>query len=121
MTAPPAARGTAAARALSNAPAARFDADLAAVRSLAQQTPPLTLAAPDSRAAAEVALRVNSIDKPNICSYECGGYAPTALQTVIWRPGNNQHSRHYEGTIGGIRFQAGYTAARGWEITIYAC
>ena len=101
--------------------AARFGADLAALRSVAQQTPPLTLAAPGSRAAAEVALRVNSIDKPNICSGECGGFAPTQLQTVIWRPGSGRHSRHYEGTIGGIRFQADYTAAHGWEILIYAC
>ena len=101
--------------------AARFGADLAAMRSLAQQTPPLTLAAPDSRAAAEVALRINSIDKQNACSDECGGYAPTQLETVIWHPGTDQHSRHYEGTISGIRFQASYTAAHGWEITIYAC
>jgi hypothetical protein len=101
--------------------AARFGADLAALRSAAQQTPPLTLAAPGSRAAAEVALRVNSIDKPNICSDECGGFAPAQLQTVIWHPGSGQHSRHYEGTIGGIRFQADYTAAHGWEINIYAC
>ena len=68
-----------------------------------------------------MALRVNAIDKPNICSYECGGYAPTELQAVSWHPGHDQHSRHYEGTIGGVRFQAGYTAAQGWEITIYAC
>ena len=104
------------------APAAgRFHADLAAVRSLAQQTPPLTLAAPDSRAAAEVALQINSIDKRNACSDECGGYAPTRPETVIWHPGNDQHSHHYEGTISGIRFQASYTAAHGWEIMIYAC
>jgi hypothetical protein len=101
--------------------AARFGADLAAMRSLAQQTPPLTHAAPDSRAAAEVALRVNSIDKRNACSDECGGYAPTQLETVIWHPGTDQHSRHYEGTISGIRFQADYTAAHGWQIIIYAC
>jgi len=101
--------------------AARFGADLDAVRSLAQQTPPLTHAARDSRAAAEVALRVNSIDKRNSCSDECGGYAPTQLETVIWHPGTDQHSRHYEGTISGIRFQADYTAAHGWQIIIYAC
>lgn len=101
--------------------AARFDADLVAVRSLAQQTPPLTLAAPDSRAAAELALRLNSIDKHNNCSDEFGGYAPAQLETVIWQPGNDQHSHHYEGTISGIRFQADYTAAHGWQININAC
>ena len=101
--------------------AARFDADLAAVRSLAQQTRPLTPAAPDSRAAAEVAVRVNSIDKPNRCSDECGGYAPTQLATIIWQPARDQHSRHYEGTIGGGRFQADYTAGHGREASINAC
>ena len=100
--------------------AARFDADLAAVRALARQTPPLAIAAPDSRAAAELALRLYSIDKRNGCSAEFGGYAPTQLETVTWLPGSDQHARHYEGTIGGGRFQADYTA-HGWQISINAC
>jgi hypothetical protein len=102
--------------------AARFDADLAAVRSLAQQTPPLTVAAPDSRAAAELALRLNSMDLRNNCSEEFGGYAPTQFEPVIWHPASDQHSHHYEGTIGSSgRFQADYTAAHGWKININAC
>lgn len=101
--------------------AARFDADLAALRALAQRTPPLTIAAPDSRAAAEVALRVYSIDNRNDCSAEFGGYAPTQLETVTWQPASDQHSRHYQGTIGGVMFQADYTAAHGWQININAC
>lgn len=99
--------------------AARFDADLATVRSLAQQTPPLTVAPPVSRPAAELALRVNSIDKHNFCSELFGGYAPTQLETVTWT--TDQPSQHYQGTIGGTAFQADYTAAHGWLININAC
>jgi hypothetical protein len=102
--------------------AARFGADLAAVRSLAQQTPPVTVAAPDSRAAAELALRLHSMDLRNNCSEEFGGYAPTQFETVSWHPASDQHSHHYEGIIGnGGRFQADYTTARGWQININAC
>ncbi len=103
------------------AAAARFDGDLAAVRSLAQQTPPPTVAAPDSRAAAELALRLYSIDKINNCSEEFGGFAPAQLETVIWQPASGQHSHHYQGTIGGGSFHADYSAAHGWQIYINAC
>lgn len=92
--------------------AARFNADLAAAR---------TIAPPDSRAAAELALWLNSIDLRNTCSYTFGGWAPTSLEPVVWQPGADQHSGHYEGTISGIRFQANYTAGHGWEININAC
>ncbi len=32
-----------------------------------------------------------------------------------------QHSSHYEGLIGGVRFSAGYTVQHAWTIIIYAC
>jgi hypothetical protein len=101
--------------------AARFNGDLAAARTLAQQTPLVTIAAPDSRAALELALRLRSIRLRNNCSEEFGGYAPADLETIVWPPGNGQHSSHYEGLIGGIRFTAGYTSQHGWEIILYAC
>ena len=101
--------------------AARFATDLAALRSLAQHTGPLTGASSRSRAAAELALRLYSIDKRNNCSDEFGGFAPTQLETVSWQPAADQHSLHYEGTIGGGSFQAEYTAAHGWQININAC
>jgi hypothetical protein len=103
------------------AAAARFTSDLAAARTLAQQTPLVTIAAPDSRAAAELALRLHSIDLRNDCSETFGGWAPTDLETIIWQSGTGQHSGHYAGTIGGIRFQATYAARYGWQIIIYAC
>jgi hypothetical protein len=101
--------------------AARFNSDLAAARTLAQQTPLVTIAAPDSRAALELALRLQSISLRNSCSEEFGGYAPTSLETIIWQPGTDQHSSHYQGLIGGVRFTADYTVQHGWTINIYAC
>lgn len=101
--------------------AARFTSDLAAARTLAQQTPPVTIAAPGSRAALELALRLQSISLRNACSEDFGGYAPAILETIVWQAGTGEQSGHYEGLIGGIRFTAGYTVEHGWTIIIYAC
>ena len=101
--------------------AARFNGDLSAAHTLAQQTPPVTIAAPDSRAALELALRLQSISLRNSCDEEFGGYAPASLETIVWQPGTDQHSSHYGGLIGGIRFTADYTVQHGWTINIYAC
>ena len=103
------------------APAAhRFGADLAAMLTLARQIPPLTLAGPESRAAAEVAVRVTLITRPNFCSYECGGYAPIQLDPLTWNPATRPG--HYDGTVGGTgRFWADYHAGHGWVADINAC
>jgi hypothetical protein len=101
--------------------AARFNGDLAAARILAQQTPLVIIAAPDSRAALELALRLQSISLRNSCDEDFGGYAPTSLETIVWQPSTDQHSSHYQGLIGGIRFAADYTVQHGWKINIYAC
>ncbi len=101
--------------------AARFSGDIAAARTLAQQTPRVTIAAPDSRAALELALRLQSISLRNNCSEDFGGYAPTSLETIVWQPSTDRHSSHYEGLVGGIRFTADYTVQHGWKIMIYAC
>ena len=101
--------------------AARFSGDLAAARTLAQHTPLVTIAAPDSRAALELALRLQSIGLRNNCSEDFGGYAPTSLETIVWQPSTDQHSSHYEGLADGIRFTADYTVQHGWKIMIYAC
>jgi len=61
----------------------------------------VTIAAPDSRAALELALRLQSISLRNSCSEEFGGYAPASLETIIWQPGTGQHSSHCQGLIGG--------------------
>jgi hypothetical protein len=101
--------------------AARFNGDLAAARALAQRTPTVNVAAPDSRAALELALRLQAIGNRNSCSMMFGGYAPTSLAPIVWQPGTGQHASHYEGSLGGVRFTADYTVQRGWKIIIYAC
>jgi hypothetical protein len=101
--------------------AARFSGDFAAARAFAQRSPQVTVAAPDSRAALELALRLQSIGLRNSCSMMFGGYAPTSLAPIVWQPGTGQHSHHYEGLAGGVRFAADYTSQGGWKIIIYAC
>ena len=101
--------------------AARFNGDLTAARALAQRTPPVTVAAPDSRAALELALRLDVITRRNTCSMMFGGYAPTSLAPIVWQRGAGQNARHNEGLVGGARFTADYTARHGWKIVIYAC
>jgi hypothetical protein len=101
--------------------AASFSGDLAAARTLAQRTSPVTVVPPDSRAALELALRLQSIRLRNGCSEEFGGFAPRNLEPVVWQPSADQHSSHYEGLAGGIRFTADYTVKRGWTIIINAC
>ena len=54
-----------------------------------------------------------------MCSYKCGGNAPTQLATIIWQ--SPATSSHYRGTIGGLRFQVNYTTAHGWQALLYAC
>lgn len=103
------------------AAAARFSADLAAVRALALRTPPVATSAQGSRAAAELAVRLRSIDHRNGCDETFGGWVPLRLETIIWQPGASQGRGRYEGTISGIRFQATYTAQHAWDIVIYAC
>jgi len=101
--------------------AARFDADLASARALAQATPPVTVAPPDSRPAAEVAVRVSLIDGANSGCASCGGAVFTSLSTVIWQPKNEPGVGHSDGTINGIRFRADCQAGRGWDVMIWAC
>ena len=101
--------------------AASFSGDLAAARTLAQQTPLVTIAAPDSRAALELALRLQSVSLRNTCSEEFGGYAPKSLEPIVWQSGAGQHPSHYEGLAGGISFTADYTVKDSWKIIIHAC
>lgn len=105
------------------APAARFASDLAATRISAAASPRIHRAAPDSRAAAELALRIEQIDHMNACSGTCGGMIRTQLATVTWHrtapvaPG----SITPDGTIDGIAFAVRYQAGKGWDVAINAC
>lgn len=101
--------------------AARYAGDMAAVRALAGRTPPLTPPAPDSRAAAELALRVYVIQHRNSGCEECGGFVFTALSRVIWQPKDEPEIGESDGTVDGIRFRVTYHAGRGWDVMVWAC
>lgn len=101
--------------------AARFDADLAALRTLARSAPPVTVAGPGSRAAGDVAVRVRDIDLRNSGCAASGGTVVTTLAEVVWQPKYEPGIGHSDGTIDGIRFRAGYEEGRGWEVELWAC
>ncbi len=101
--------------------AARFGADLAAARALAGATPPVTVAAPDSRAAAELAVQITFINLGNTGCDSCGGGVLTTLGTIIWQRHYELEGRYSDGTINGLRFNAGYHAGTGWQVQLWAC
>lgn len=102
--------------------AARFDADLAAARSLAQHMTPFTLAAPASRAAEEVAVRVQDIFLENGGCDSCGGARLTDWPTIIWGPFySGVAMREADGKIRDIGFSATYAPGKGWMIVLFAC
>jgi hypothetical protein len=97
--------------------ATRFESDLAAARSLAESTPPVVVAAPDSRAAAELLLLVQYVDKANVGCDSRGGGVVTELPTITWTGDSG-------GTIGRpsmtIEFQA-TLGPDGYHVEIMAC
>jgi hypothetical protein len=94
--------------------AVRFSADLAGLRAAALAAPPVTPAGPDSRAAAELAVRIQDIGLRNSGCMSCGGFVATTLAPVVWTSQSG-------GTINDIRFQVTYHAGAGWEAAIWAC
>jgi hypothetical protein len=100
--------------------AARYPADLAALCDLAEATAPVTLAAPDSRTVAELALRISLINGANSGCDECGGYFATTLARIVWQP-KGSGIGHSDGTIDGIGFTAVYRPGHGWDVTLFAC
>ena len=101
--------------------AARFAADLAAARSLAASLPPIQAAAPGSRAAAEVAIRLEFIAKADGGCDSCGGYLATSPPQIVWRHIPNAYGAPFDGTAGGIPFRASYRAGTGWSVFLNAC
>lgn len=97
--------------------ATRFEADLAAARSLAESSPPVAVAAPDSRAAAELLLLVQYVDKANVGCDSRGGGVVTELPVITWTSDRG-------GTIGTpsmtIEFQA-TPGSGGYQVEIMAC
>lgn len=102
--------------------AARFNADLAAARSLAQRTNPFTLAAPASRAAEEVAVRVEDILLDNAGCDSCGGARLTDWPTINWQQFYSPVAmRTADGKIRDIGFSATYAPGTRWKIVLFAC
>jgi len=106
--------------------AASFSADLAAARAVAAKAPPVTVAAPDSRAAADLAVLLRNLVGRNSGCMSCGGERETSLPTITWYAtrmpaGFHGHPAPVDGNINGIDFLANYTLGTGWDIQAYAC
>jgi hypothetical protein len=108
--------------------AARFSADLAKARVLATQTTPAPPTSPQSRTAADLAVRIALAHGANRGCASCGGQIVTTLEPVAWQP-VTVAGIHWDGVIGatsnqpnsGIRFQARYSSGKGWQIQLNAC
>ncbi len=100
--------------------AARFTADLSALRSLSASLPRFTVAAPDSRTAAAVAALVEYIRLSNGGCMSCGGEIFTKPIPVVWTTAS-AGAKHLEGTVAGIDFSADYKPGDGWSVIIRAC
>jgi len=105
--------------------ATSFGADLAHVRETARSSPPVTVASPDSRDAAEVAILLAFLGGLNLGCASCGGQRYTTLPTIVWYPARVPATvddpQPADGTINGVQFRADYEPGTGWVAQIYAC
>jgi hypothetical protein len=100
-----------------HAAAERFAGDLAAARALADSLPAVTVAASDSRQAAELLLLLQYVQKANWGCDSRGGFVATELPPIDWQTETS-------GTIGtpvGIEFTATLGPDRQWQVNILAC
>jgi hypothetical protein len=107
------------------ADAAHFASDVQAARMLAATLPPAAPAAPDSRAAEELALRLQWTDLGNNGCASCGGFEIrnrdlpiTFYATPTIPPG---YSTPFDGDMDGVYFIATYVAGKGWHVQLNAC
>ena len=104
--------------------AARFAADLAALRSAAAAAPPVEPAGPGSPAAEELAVRVAAINLQNSGCAGVGGFIATDLASVEIYPKPTVppgYSQAFDGNVDGIPFTAIDDVNRGWVIQLNAC
>ncbi|MGZ4712408.1 MAG: hypothetical protein ACXVJ7_17455 [Acidimicrobiia bacterium] len=107
---------------LGASPAARFAADLTSAKALAASSPEVTSVTPDSRPAAELAIRLQDILLRNSGCASCGGSVITELAPVVWaQQPSFAGDRPWDGTVGGVRFRATYAPASGWSVELNAC
>jgi hypothetical protein len=106
-----------------SAAAASFETDLARVLAVAAGRPPIPVPAPDSRAAAEVAIRAHTVQLPNTCAEECGGYVPrpVPMPAITWQRATLAPGSIWDGRVGTAYFHALYVPGQGWEVRTNAC
>ncbi len=104
-------------RALANgAPAAaRFDSDLAGLVAAARAAPPVSVAPPTSRQAADVGLLVQWATGLNGGCASTGGAIVYTLPSIVWSPRADG-----DGTIDGVAFRARLVDGA-WQLRILAC
>lgn len=95
--------------------AARFGSDLDALISEARTSPPVTPAAPTSRAAADLLLLIQWTEGMNAGCASTGGVIVTTLPEIVWNPHDD-----VSGTIAGVDFEARLINSA-WQTTIHAC
>jgi hypothetical protein len=104
------------------AAAARFPGDLAELRSRASSAPSEP-AAPDSRPAEELAVRLTEIDRRNRCADECGGFVVTELSPLTFYDTPRVDPTtgfRWDGTIGGVPFRSDLQDGV-WSVELNAC
>lgn len=104
--------------------AAQFATDVAAARTLASSYPAITVAAPDSHAAGEVAVYLALVRGGNYGCDSCGGSHFTTLDPVSWHyvpPDTATGIGAWDGDVGGMLFKATYEAGTGWAVELNAC
>ena len=102
--------------------AAAYSKDLAAARSAAVNAPPVVSAEPASRAAADLAIRLEDIKLLNQGGAGCGGSRVTRLAPITWHhvgPAQGD-GRSWDGDIAGVLFAATYQAGHGWSVVLHA-
>jgi len=100
-------------------PARSFPMDLVAARAAAAQVPPVPATDPSSRAAADLAVRLQYVELANSGCMNCGGARFTSLK-VTWHP-IDLGGQLWDGDVDTIPFSAHYTAGSGWAAQIDAC
>lgn len=106
-----------------SAAAADFAADLLRVRSVAAAAPPVPAVAPDSRAAGDLAIWLQTVNLQNSGCGSCGGQRMTSLPPITWHEMGPQFpgDLDWNGDIDGVAFHAAYAAGQGWTVVLRAC
>lgn len=105
--------------------AAQFASDVAAAHAVATSTSSIEVAAPGSRAAGELAIRLTNIQEMNYGCMSCGGQRLSTLAPITWHqtpgPSLNPPGPPWDGNLGGLLFHATYTPGKGWSVELNAC